>query len=522
MSVQLPFGHKHVTTATILCCNCGVPIPAPEGSAPALCYDCIKLSADITDGIPREGTLHYCKNCERYLQPPSAWVAAPLESRELLSLCLRKLRGLNKVRLIDAGFIWTEPHSRRVKVKLTVQKEAFTSTIIQQTFEVEYTIAYQQCLDCAKIWANNTWKAMVQIRQKVNHKRTFLYLEQLILKHHAHKDTTNIKEVKDGLDFYYGNRNQAERMLEFLAAVAPITSKKSEELISMDTHTSVHSYKFTFSVELPRVTKDQLICLPRRLAQSMGNMVQLCLCSRMGTNIEFLDPNTLQTGSMTAATYWYQPFESLADIGSMVEYTVLDVELLGPTHKRWALADVQVMRTSDMGNNDDLYIVRSHLGGILNPGDTVMGYHLVTSNFNNDDYDKLKPEQIPDIILVKKSYPNARRKNRGRNWKLKRIAKEESEMAPRKQDKAKQEADYEAFLRDLEEDAELRQTVNVYKDQEAQARKTLPVEDVEMESDGEVEEDFPEIPVDELLSAMDNMTIDAGAYDNGEEGDLAA
>ena len=28
-----------------------------------------------------------------------------------------------KVRLIDAGFIWTEPHSKRIKLKLTIQKE---------------------------------------------------------------------------------------------------------------------------------------------------------------------------------------------------------------------------------------------------------------------------------------------------------------------------------------------------------------------------------------------------------------
>ena len=50
--------------------------------------------------------------CERYLQPPDTWVTAALESRELLSVCLKKLKGLNKVRLIDAAFIWTEPHSR--------------------------------------------------------------------------------------------------------------------------------------------------------------------------------------------------------------------------------------------------------------------------------------------------------------------------------------------------------------------------------------------------------------------------
>lgn len=56
-----------------------------------------------------------------------------LESRELLSLCLKRLKGLNKVdtcrrahlqvRLVDAGFIWTEPHSKRLKVKLTIQQE---------------------------------------------------------------------------------------------------------------------------------------------------------------------------------------------------------------------------------------------------------------------------------------------------------------------------------------------------------------------------------------------------------------
>lgn len=52
-----------------------------------------------------------------------SWTIAEPESRELLAICLKKLKGLNKVRLIDAGFIWTEPHSKRLRVKLTIQKE---------------------------------------------------------------------------------------------------------------------------------------------------------------------------------------------------------------------------------------------------------------------------------------------------------------------------------------------------------------------------------------------------------------
>lgn len=67
--------------------------------------------------------------------------------------------------------------------------QVFTSTILQQVFEVEYIVSHGQCPDCTRLAAKNMWKASVQVRQKVNHKRTFLFLEQLILKHNAHKDT---------------------------------------------------------------------------------------------------------------------------------------------------------------------------------------------------------------------------------------------------------------------------------------------------------------------------------------------
>jgi len=57
---------------------------------------------------------------------------------------------------------------------------------------------------------------------EVPHKRTFSYLEQLILKHNAQKDTISIKEVCDGLDFFYSSKNHALKMVEFFASVAPI------------------------------------------------------------------------------------------------------------------------------------------------------------------------------------------------------------------------------------------------------------------------------------------------------------
>jgi hypothetical protein len=52
----------------------------------------------------------------RYLNPPAYWVTCTLESRELMALCLKRLKNLSKVKLIDANFVWTEPHSKRIKV----------------------------------------------------------------------------------------------------------------------------------------------------------------------------------------------------------------------------------------------------------------------------------------------------------------------------------------------------------------------------------------------------------------------
>lgn len=70
-----------------------------------------------------------------------------------------------QVKLVDAGFIWTEPHSRRLKTKLTVQSEVFNGAILQQTFVVEYVVETHMCPDCSKAAANpNTWTAVVQVR----------------------------------------------------------------------------------------------------------------------------------------------------------------------------------------------------------------------------------------------------------------------------------------------------------------------------------------------------------------------
>lgn len=196
----------------------------------------------------------------------------------------------------------------------------------------------------------------------------------------------------------------------------------------------------------------------------------------------------------------------------MIEFYVLDVEPLGPVNGKRVLCDVHVARMSDFGRNDEQFIARSHLGAILNPGDTVMGYDLARANFNNEDFDHLKSANLPDVVLVRKAFPARRKKTRQRNWKIQQLGKEIDEMLPRKQEQAKIENDMELFMRDIEEDPEFRSTINIFKSDTTNA--PAPVETDEMTDNDASDDEFPEISLEEM---MDEMAINMDGPDAEEE-----
>jgi nonsense-mediated mRNA decay protein 3 len=285
--------------------------------------------------------------------------------------------------------------------------------------------------------------------------------------------------------------------------VAPVKTKKSQELISTDVHTSSKSYKFTFSCELVPICKDDLVALPIKLAKQIGNISPLVLCYRVGTAVNLLDPNTLQVADLSTPIYWRTPFAPIADVQDLVEFIVMDIEPIGPQKGRFLLAEATIARASDLGVNDTTYLVRTHLGSILHPGDSVMGYHLTGTQFNSELYEAIEESKqyastIPDVILVKKHYPE-RKKGKSRNWKLKRMARQQSEMKPRKQDEERDEADYEQFLRDLEADPEFRLGMNMYKQDAKQEVEA-------MSTDGE--DEGLEIPMEQLIDEMEDVGLE--------------
>ena len=285
---------------------------------------------------------------------------------------------------------------------------------------------------------------------------------------------------------------------------------------------------------------------------------------------------TLQQTDITAPIYWRNVFDSLATVSDLVEFVVLDIEPSGPKRGKYVLADAQVTRAStgatqmddDGTGSDGIFHTRTHLGAILQPGDTVLGYHLTKSNFNSEAFESLDQSRIPDVILVKKTYPNRRKKTKARNWKLRSIAKEaedasESNVVGRGSlgrrggvDQKNVERDYELFLRDLEEDREMRAAINLYrvgqapKDGEGDVamggagksglgmkggKRRAKKESQAMEVEGDVmgnvpdegesvadgteaddEDDFPEIDVGELLEHFEELDV-GDELDGGED-----
>lgn len=454
-----------LTYSKIVCCICGISMNA---NSTGICDACEKKNVDITSGITKESTITYCRTCERYKRPP--WIKCTRESSDMMDLCLSKIKGLNKVQVIDSSFIWTEPHSKEIKIKLSIQKE-INKSLFSTSFIVLFKEEWTQCEDCKKTFTPHTWKAVVQIRQKVNHKRTFLYLEQIILKHKAQTKALSIKEHPEGVDFYFANKAQANSFASFIREFLPCQTKLSRQLISVDDKSNEAVYKETLKLEIAPVCQDDLIVLNEEEYKKLGSIGPVLLCYKQLKNLQFIDPITFEIIELDNNTYWRYGLKSYIDRKCLSEFLILSCEeeidykslsdknsqstskrqykkikrsnnnnnqesmeveenKLNTTNstvktnitnkslynqqldkkldeKKMKIVNVKCVRNNEK-DDKDIIEIRSCLGRKMRPGDIFYGYDLTRINLREDLEGILakKAEKIPDIVLVKKKYNN--------------------------------------------------------------------------------------------------------------------
>jgi len=355
---------------------------------------------------------------------------------------------------------------------------------------IEFVVQNQQCENCQRAEAKDTWTAVCQVRQRVSHKRTFFWLEQLILRHDAHKTCNNIKSEPDGLDFFFQAQNQAVRFLNFVEAVCPVRWHTSKKLVGQDDNSNTYNFKFTYCIEIVPICREDVVVLPLNLARQHGNINPLLLVTKVANALHFLNPFTLDACEVNADQFWDKPFRSILSASQLTEYTILDIVPIARGRHRTILADVQVARTDDFSH---VLNGRTHLGALLRPGDTALGYDLTSLNCNDDDLKPIKDRDLPDFMLVKKYYP---RSSRERPWQLKTLEKEDLPMDS-------DAGDYTQFLETIEEDKEMRSQINLYKKPNAEeivARNQQVAQD-------SMDEDNPAFPDVDLAELLDDLSL---------------
>ncbi|KAJ1287139.1 hypothetical protein BS78_03G407400 [Paspalum vaginatum] len=398
---------------TSICCPCGVPMPPNPANT---CARCLRARVDITEGVPRHAALVYCPACSAYLQPPRSWLRAAPESPELMQILLRRVhRQIARLGVAAAAaeLVFTEPHSKRLKLRLRLRREVLRGVTLEQAHVVEFTVHDSLCDGCGRARADDPdqwWSGVVQVRQRSSHRRTLLHLEQQLVRHGAADSALRVDGSAGGLDLYFASRSHAAALVDFVSSVAPARVGTAKQLVSRDTKSNSCNFKHAFTVELCPICRDDLVFLPREASRALGGLGPLVLCIKVTNSLALLDTKNMRTVALGIKEYDRYRFEPLLTSRRLVEYVVLDVQhdpsgdvtVLGsPYMVSWA----HVARASDFGKNDTIFTVKMHLGYQLKPGDHALGYDLTSANSNNRELESYgQSHELPDVVLARKSY----------------------------------------------------------------------------------------------------------------------
>ena len=207
-----------------------------------------------------------------------------------------------------------------------------------------------------------------------------------MLKNQAHKKAIDIKSVKNGMDFFFKSKPDALKLIDFLNSILPHTNKESKELVSHDTKNNNYNYKHTYYFELPKICKNDLVVIPKKLAKEMGGVNSLGICYKITDKIHMFDPITMKKYNLNSKQYFNfeNDFVIIPFRGNETEFYVTDIEReersfnlnTSLANINIKFARISVARSSDHKQFDGY----THLGHILKHGDSVLGYDIKSLN----------------------------------------------------------------------------------------------------------------------------------------------
>ncbi len=328
--------------------------------------------------------------------------------------------------------------------------------------------------------------------------------------------------------------------------------KASKKLIGLDDKSNVANYKYTNYVEICPLCKDDLVYLPRKTARNLGNISRLVLVKNISNQIHFIDPRTGQIASMIPDAYWRDPLKPIltAAKSHLKRLVVLGKEPLvlernvskrnTGRKQRNRLATLTIAKEQELGVISDCkyYEEASHIGYLFKSGDVAVGYdlteaQLVIHGHDEEETDEERRRSWPDVLVVRKIYngvsattcaeddddneSKAVKAKKMRIWKLRRLevdmvdadGDDDEEMGATRRKKKNvhgdgdEDMDEEIFMQEVEADREMRNNMNLYKNEALLAKQVVKTASANKNVDEEEDEDDIQVKLEELLDGLD-------------------
>lgn len=374
----------------------------------------------------------------------------------------------------------------RLKVRITVRAdvgESNRSVTVQQRLPIEFHVQWKQCLDCNREFTNRTWHAVVQLRQKRKDesKKALLLLEAAIARNaEIRKHVLKADTSRNGFDFYFMELMHAQAFSTYLSSVYPMKIKTAQKLVSEDRRNNTANMKMTTVCDMVPLNRHDLIVCDKRAAKDgcgPGRLNgKMCLVSKVSSTLQLVDASPPRTNlqdcfaDLHPEKYWKgeKHFRIVFSEKRLIRFVVMDVELChdtGGNHEnddfynthgngKYALADVVVARESDLGVSDETFHCTTHIGNLLEIGDVVLGYDLISAVLAGGDEWSMKNAfnsnfNVPDIVLVKKVKGGGIGSSKGEAGEAETIEKKEKCKSSSSKRREKRKQKQEKKMKDL-------------------------------------------------------------------------
>ena len=104
--------------------------------------------------------------------------------------------------------------------------------------------------------------------------------------------------------------------------------KQAKQLVSQDYNSNTYNYKYVYSVEIPKICKDDLVLLPNKLRVLLGGCSPVLLCQKVTNVITLVDALTGRIIEMNDVQYFqYENDITLIPLKNHItEFMILNVE----------------------------------------------------------------------------------------------------------------------------------------------------------------------------------------------------